>query len=494
MSGVTIPEWDDIVHIKPRYKYTKAEQAEFDKKPVHRNWDIISEDGMDEFRRRCRVAKQIYSSPQPEIVKKVGSIMTMIDDFEDGLTTAAVAGRILCKVAPRMLGRFIPVVGWGFLAADALSIFNLFRKIPFSKRGAKKRVYDVASSNPKSRTMKAKAASQARGAHHGKTFAKMAAKLPILKKFAPLIPSMGEMIEIAQTTDNLFGVGLCLGPIVGMVLDGAFGFQDRLSSFQRRTAAAFNQNGYTKPLIYNPILAGCADAIGDEPFERMVASEELIIQNITKPFEYYKWGEYEEGLNEVPIPVPIPKDPVTVAAIETLGIDAYKFTGFPYVDDPKELYPCELHYRTWEKTTKHFQDYCTRKTHDYTGYVIGSTGGKICEHMLKFYEGRTWEPEITTTDEYRLLQVCLESGALPPEEATIEDMEPYWAEMISYNDINGRLPRGEDLKAIALRHFDHLGDFPRGELTDEAIKLFPEYEQFSGAEKLTLKSWGLQFE
>ena len=494
MPHVEIPSWDDIVHITPRYQYSEAEKAEFRKPANERIWSNVSREGLDEYAKRCDYVRKKMKSNIPEIVNKIGSIMTMIDDIEDGLTTAAVGGRLACKVAPKMLGKWIPYVGWAFRAADILNVFNMLSFIPLSPRGGKKRMYDLAESNPLSKKSKAHAAAKARAAQHGKSYAKMAKKLPVLKKLGPIIPSMGEMLEIAQTTDNLFGVGLCLGPIVGMVLEGVFGFQDRLSNFQKRTADAFKEKKYSKTLMYNPIIAGLGEELGEETFERTVVSESLVLDKITKPFEYYTWGEYEEGLNEVSMVVPTPENVVTIAALEDNGIDWRDAIGFPYADDPKELYPCELHYRTHEKTTGYLQAYCERNTNNYQGYVIGTTASKTCDKMVGFYEGRMWEEQTTTIDEARLAQICLESEILPPEGATDQSREEFWEEAVTYGDINGKLPRGQELKAIAIKHFGEIGTFPSGELTEEAKRIFPEFDSLTATEKERMKSWGLQFE
>ena len=494
MANIRIPGWDDIVHITPRYKYTPAEQAEFDKKPLDRIWANISPEGIKEYERKCDAVRTMIDSPQPEIAKKVGSIMTMIDNFEDGLTTAAVAGRILCKVAPQMLGRFIPIVGWAFAATDALSLFNYLRLIPMTARGAKKRAFDIADANPLSKKSRAKGAVKAKKALHGKTFKKMAEKLPVLKKYADVIPSMPEMIEIAQTTDNLFGVGLCLGPIVGMVMDGLFGFDGKMRDSQKRTMKALTESGFSKPLINNPILASVIDAIGHETYGRMILGERLVTDAIKRSFEYYKFNEYEDGLNEVPIPVSVPSDPVTRAALMDHDVDPDTAIGFPFPDEPTELYPCELYYRTYEQNTENFQNYCLENTHSDLGYIVGSTGGEITDQFLEIYEDKGWSTKSTTADETRLIQICLESETLPPQDATDESVQQYFDRMLMFRDVKGRLPRGEDLKAICLEEFGEIGTFPQGEPVGRAIELFPEYEDFTEAEKTELKRWGMQFD
>jgi len=83
------------------------------------------------------------------------------------------------------------------LGADILNFFNIISWATFSSYGQKRKLEKLSERNP----------------FHWKAKAKRARKL--YKTW----PTFGEALEIAQTGDQLFGYGLCLGGLVGMMTD-----------------------------------------------------------------------------------------------------------------------------------------------------------------------------------------------------------------------------------------------------------------------------------
>jgi len=172
---VHIPAWDDILHIVPESFLPADEQAS---------------------RRRDR-AIRISQSPTPESVRAIGSLMTWVDDVQDALVTAAVLSRLVATFYKPAL----PVAAGVQAAAEAVNLFQLGAAVPAITLSGKFRGQSMVRA-----LVGAQSAQAARSLRIGR-----------------VAPSIGELLQIAQTTDTLFGVGVSLGPIVGLFQDLIFG-------------------------------------------------------------------------------------------------------------------------------------------------------------------------------------------------------------------------------------------------------------------------------
>lgn len=200
--SIQLPGLSDIIHLKAEKPLSETEKAAWKRK----DFKAFSPERYEDIRKmkakRKRKYLQMLGSPTPHVVRAAGSILTSIDDAQDALTTLHVIGRIALRQAPRILGKILAgPVGWLMTASDVLNlVMHLGRTVTMPM--VSKRTKDAATAeNPFSKKAKVKRATR------------------LLKSF----PSKGEVIEILQTTDAVFGVGICLGPIVGAVQDIAFG-------------------------------------------------------------------------------------------------------------------------------------------------------------------------------------------------------------------------------------------------------------------------------
>lgn len=258
---VNIPGWDDIVHVAPRYQPTPAERDEYYAARREHRAPNISPEARASIDRSVSIRDRIRTSAQPEWAQAWGSILTALDNVQDlisslgtfgrvglwgllkwapfsqlialegqlaaleGLTTAEVArrralilaGRAALPVSARLLGRLVPVVGWVLIASDLMNMLALAGMLAspmygalcaggrgfleagiptlLFKRGLKNEIWKSISSNPVGRA------------------ARIAARARALAG----IPNAYKWLEVAQTTDALFGIGLSLGGIVGLL-------------------------------------------------------------------------------------------------------------------------------------------------------------------------------------------------------------------------------------------------------------------------------------
>jgi len=196
-TAVQIPAFADIVHWKLPTKISTEEMAahRFAKKRK-----LPSPLNPEQIRmlaaRKYRFMKSM-ASPTPKWMRNIGAIQNSLDNAEDALVTTAVLGRWAAKWAPRLLGKAISRFGWVLLGADIINLANIFTWMRFAGNPMNCKNMDLANKNP----------------FHRKAAIRRAMKMR--RSWATL----GETLEILQTTDQLFGVGLCLGGIVGSCVD-----------------------------------------------------------------------------------------------------------------------------------------------------------------------------------------------------------------------------------------------------------------------------------
>ncbi len=196
-NEVNIPGFSDVVHIIPQERISAEERA------AHL-WAIqrglpspLTPSQIQTLRyKKFRFLKAL-ASPTPAWLRNAGAVMTVLDNVEDGLITVSVLGRIAARIAPRLMGRLVPGVGWVLLGSDIINAVNILSWVSFAAKGAKRNLESLGEKNP----------------FHAKAAANRAFKIK------RAIPSVGEILEILQTTDQLFGVGLCLGALMGIVTD-----------------------------------------------------------------------------------------------------------------------------------------------------------------------------------------------------------------------------------------------------------------------------------
>lgn len=221
------PGWEDIIKIevdvdvsideKKAWKEWRKvadkygfEKLGFDMKKINRasrsiGSPPISQDQILTLERRHKRAAGLAQSPTPKTVNSIGSVLTWMDDIQDGFVTLAYLAKLgyraMRKAAPKVAGRFVPGLGYILLAKDMFDIAKWVRSTALLRSNGKRRAFEILEALPNTTRKKLKG----------------------IKKITSLLPSFSEAVQIAQTTEVLTGYGLSLGPVVGYGLDASFG-------------------------------------------------------------------------------------------------------------------------------------------------------------------------------------------------------------------------------------------------------------------------------
>jgi hypothetical protein len=171
---VTLPGLDDTFHLIPETARPEAERRQ----------------------RAAGRAERIRASPTPEIVRGVQDVLTRIDDVQDGLVTLALVTRFAVSRNPA----FAPVAKVLAAGADVLNIGRFAQTAGLFGGTHKGSLYRALAASPRT----------------------YSSRLRSTIRTGRVNPTWGEALQVLQTTDQLFGVGLSLGAVMGAATDLAF--------------------------------------------------------------------------------------------------------------------------------------------------------------------------------------------------------------------------------------------------------------------------------
>ncbi len=193
---VQLPGWDDVVHVVPVASLSEEEQA----------------------RRRRERAILLRASPVPDVVRDFAKIGQEIDNVQDALVTLSVLGRVATKIS----GRVIPGLGWIATAADILNVINVFYPRGVRELAAGTMRASVRELRGRHRYALSKEAKRQFSLLSGSSGGTYMQRLRETERTGKIGFGWGEALQVAQTTDQLFGVGLSLGPVFGAIQDLIF--------------------------------------------------------------------------------------------------------------------------------------------------------------------------------------------------------------------------------------------------------------------------------
>jgi len=223
LPGVAVPGWKDIVVLPGRPPSPGKEAwAEYFAARREARPPRLTPEQVAAIENRIQKMKDNAESAQPKWAKRYGELMTKIDDVQDFFSTLASLGRLILWAAPRLAPRLVPGIGIIILVSDLLNLFTFLGTVAFPfyaylcggpraalaagipalvlKNALCKMVWTEALTNPFSRNARLLRQARALGR----------------------LPNVGNLLEILQTTQALWGFGLVLGGLYGMVMDLLF--------------------------------------------------------------------------------------------------------------------------------------------------------------------------------------------------------------------------------------------------------------------------------
>ncbi len=425
---IHVPGWDEFIHLYPEDWLPDEEQT----------------------RRRRDRAIRISQSPTPESARAIGTVMTWVDDVQDALVTASVLARLVAYFYKPAL----PVAAGLQSAAAALNLFGLSSQVGAITLTGKFRGQALVRSLIGAQSARARTA----------------------LRISRVLPTVGESIQIAQTTDQLFGVGLSLGPLVGLISDTIFGAPAG-AEFAFRSGIRYrprdevwlrpeDQAGAEALELHDPlhqILRGSTAAAwilgtryGPTFSDRVDALAVLSLSaELARGFlTQAKWEDLVTPSLEIPRPASRQIRPRTAIVVYTQTGSTTAPESFPVEGNPKELSirdqaeqlrrcgPACVHEWLQEAPSREARLFAEQLATDLT------------PRMTRAFEGPGTGFETHNAPPWRAVIDSLELGLRPPPGARSETNQAYLTEAarLYENETDRRIPDRE-LRALHRKHY-----------------------------------------
>jgi len=262
---------------------------------------------------------KMLQSPSPGIVRSAGAILTSLDDAQDAISTLAAIGMLAGKLLPGVaLKALVGPLGWLLTAAEILRLINPYSRVKGPKggtvtgRGTKRKLEKITDNNP---------------------FGKKA-KLKLAKQIRKFKPGLSHLIEAAQVTDGIFGIGISIGPLMGLAQDIVAGAVrtikgDKVKWFSEPTPLPDYAQIAQRALRSAPILFGVPWEKDTDNQITALLSINLAMQAMEPFLKEENPLNHTEALASCEISAPRPTDPLTIEVIEEAGYTLDEVCNWP---------------------------------------------------------------------------------------------------------------------------------------------------------------------
>lgn len=411
--NITVPEWNDIVRLKPNLLKTPDElKAE-----------------------KLHNLERMLASPAPEIYNNYASVMTWIDNVQDTASIVFPAFRMLARWSPKIIARLIPGMGWALLGYDLLQLANVFGRAPWSAvMGSKRAACEVLKSNPFSKK----------------------AQWKRMDRIAKWDPTISDLLQVFQTTSDVTGTGLSFGPVMGFMADLASGAY-RYASGQR---VSFGHDLPPMKLHELSAAAGMKAAAmigtGGQAFDEDLHFWAYATYAASTYF-LAPWidhgdvaGAVENPLDAI-VPAPEPEDPITRAVIEQAGLPISAGVGWPYLGG-KDVPLREVQRLVMDKGQTSFYDYCSRRSNDSYGFLAGSLLYDSHNDLFSALEPGAEHVE-EDSPVHRVFFNMLKAPLVPDQEISTDQGKAFARWVEDYEEHHERVPTIREVKL----HLDVMG-------------------------------------
>jgi len=367
---ITIPGLSDIIKIPIYDPMTEEEETHWKR----RRYDLIPPARREEITKIKEAKKRRFvgmlGSPIPTVVRNAGSVLTAVDDAQDALSTIGVIGMLGRRIAPRAVGGFLTgPTGMVLAAAD---ILNMVQQISMTCQ-APLMGKNAARANARASTTKNKGrvSSAARLSKH--------------------LPGKGDVIQALQTSEQIWGLGICLGPVLGLVQDIAFG--TALSLVGKKVNVDLPVPDLTywfraalKVAKSASVLWGYPHATDHELNLHSIAALQLSYQALMTEINQWHPLDHIIDVTDIQIQAPVPTNILTLEVIEEAGKRLEDVCGWPQTDTLWA--PLQMIMDISEQIARdNLAMQLKANKHTWTGYASGIAAVDSAQYFLATLEG-----------------------------------------------------------------------------------------------------------
>jgi hypothetical protein len=473
-NRITVPGWDDVIRLGPRTRPTTPELDEYyAAKRAGRQPNISPEarQGIEEYRAYKENAR---NSAQPEWSKGWGSILTAIDNVQDFVSTMATLGRLALWAGPRAAvgleallglegaltagaaarlgGRFVPILGGVILAGDILNLAALLGLLGMAgfgvvcagpsaalaagapmlllKRGLKQEVWNAARRNPFGRLARL----DARGRAVGK------------------LPGIGNLIEVAQTTEQLFGYGLSFGAVMAFMGEGAFAVEraargqwptinlegarkswERLGGKISRVMQPQELKVYhdaVRVVETAPVIMSGQDPFDEETHLIATAAYLLALPLVMEFFDRMPWEDLLEEMLATPMYPRLELGPVFGRIVAEEGPPLWTGDRFVLPGSPGWLYPADYIEQMSPRIAAAVRRFIERRRDGVPALIMGTMIGQATETVWRHFTRSDTGLRFQLAPDFKVLADLVEDGYLIAPTIDEATFAPWWRAML----------------------------------------------------------------
>lgn len=435
---ITVPTFSDVIHLS-RFKPMTEEEKRLWKQ---RKYDQIPPDRREEIRAEKERKRQRFlammGDPTPKTIRDAAAILTAIDDIQDAVSTLAVialgtAALIGATEAALVTGPIGVILG----ASTLLSMINPYSSLrnPFRKTGGgrkgKRAIEKLTDKNP---------------------FTKKG-RLKIAENIKNFKPSLGSLLEVAQTTDQIFGIGISLGPLFGFAQSCVTGAIRSLSGQK----VSWVQGG--KPIT--PIAeavrkATTANALyhmhnwHSDPYEETLSIAAATMA-ARASYEHIKEVNPINVITDIDkhiLQAPTPTDPLTREIIEEVGANPDTVVTWPVINR-RWAQLGFLADRIPAKAKGNLKHYCTREAHTEKGFEMAAQADDLAFLTMGALEDES-KIKVDYAKTERIVITILQNNLKYPDDITETQVKAFeaWVETCEKQDYK---PTMNEIQAAAQR-------------------------------------------
>lgn len=445
---VSIPGWDDVIHLQPRVQVSREQRDEYWTARRERRAPNLPEPITAELDRRLDMVRRIRAAPDAEVAGSWGRILTALDNVQDFMSMLSLFGRVALWLAPRVLGRLIPGVNIIIAVSDLLNLLSLIGMtatplyqllckgpaaalaagvpVLIMKQALKGRIWGDALRSPYSR------------------LAKLRAPLPALTARKLIAGTL----ETLQTTDQLFGRGISFGALVGLINQGAhaavLAAQGENLRVQDNPLSREVRQLINRPLAEDPraelrlqhqaalIMAGAPailarpEQFGDDEvlmtLTALLEAQRVIYHRIAA----YAWQPLAARALDQGWTPPIQPTPGTADDVERLGLDPLDGAGWDLPGTPGSARGEQLYTHYQRLIPDRLGAWLQRRRDSpagaFAGTIINQTTEEAWRAITGSVDGLAWE----LAPDWRLAAGLAELGYLIPTSPPPETLWRFW--------------------------------------------------------------------
>lgn len=419
---IHIPGFTDI------FKWETAPDPTPEELELYRKGDAatLGEKRFDEIKQLKAKKREMFlrmlASPTPDIVQNAGSILTALDDINDALGTFAVIARIVARRLPRQAAKFLTgPAGWALLLADIAGLALELSSLPYKSKRIQHALSDTVKGHPLSKK----------------------AKLRRLNKLKRLRLTKGEIIEGLQTTENMFGIGISLGPIVGLIYDIPAGIYRHLRGEKVTVSGIPAPFNYLEGIAANVLRNGSQLFTGlpkelDTELPKAMAAIELSSRVMRTTLDGQSPLDVVDQFDGVVIRAARPRHPLTQLVVQDeLGYPDMN-TGWVH-NSRKETEVVDIFNEDKDKIMENVTNWRERNTRDTEAMVGAQNQVEAGLNIVAALEGDDaldLEYDPFTASMLKLMN----QGYRLPEDVTTDQLTCYIKQLQAYHAAYGEVP------------------------------------------------------